>query len=195
MACCRSVMHSPWAWRPFLLNQISPSSSITLLCFRSTPKIRLHAERLRISNCSHNESPSLSDGEQGPPQEVVLKAISEVSKVEGRIGHTTNVVIGGTVTDDSGDEWLSLDQKVNSYPTVRGFTAIGTGGDDFVEAMVVAVESVLQEAVPEGSVKQKLSSGGKYVSVNIGPVQVVSSEQVQAVYNAMKRDVRMKYFL
>lgn len=26
--------------------------------------------------------------------------------------------------------------------------------------------------------KQKISSGGKYVSVNIGPVQVVSSEQV-----------------
>lgn len=26
--------------------------------------------------------------------------------------------------------------------------------------------------------KQKISSGGKYVSVNIGPVQVISSEQV-----------------
>lgn len=39
--------------------------------------------------------------------------------------------------------------KVNSYPTVRGFTAIGTGGDDFVQAMVVAVESVIQKPVPE----------------------------------------------
>lgn len=39
--------------------------------------------------------------------------------------------------------------QVNSYPTVRGFTAIGTGGDDFVHAMVVAVESVLQQPVPE----------------------------------------------
>lgn len=38
---------------------------------------------------------------------------------------------------------------MNSYPTVRGFTAIGTGGDDFVHAMVVAVESVLQQPVPE----------------------------------------------
>ncbi|GJY00755.1 putative YbeD-like domain-containing protein [Tanacetum coccineum] len=89
----------------------------------------------------------------------------------------------------------SLDQKVNTYPTVRGFTAIGTGGDDFVQAMVVAVESVLQHQIPQGQVKQKMSSGGKYVSVNIGPVQVVSSEQVQAVYNAMKSDERMKYFL
>lgn len=31
----------------------------------------------------------------------------------------------------------------------RGFTAIGTGGDDFVQAMVVAVESVLQQPIPE----------------------------------------------
>ncbi|EPS58679.1 hypothetical protein M569_16133, partial [Genlisea aurea] len=136
-----------------------------------------------------------SAAEHGAPQEAVLKAISELSRTEGRVGQTTNVVIGGTVTDDANDEWLALDQKVNSYPTVRGFTAIGTGGDDFVHAMVVAVESVLQRPVPEGQVKQKISSGGRYVSVNIGPVRVSSSEQVQAVYNAMRRDDRMKYFL
>lgn len=39
--------------------------------------------------------------------------------------------------------------QVNSYPTVRGFTAIGTGGDDFVQAMVFAVESVIQQPIPE----------------------------------------------
>ncbi|XP_022872222.1 uncharacterized protein LOC111391284 [Olea europaea var. sylvestris] len=47
----------------------------------------------------------------------------------------------------------------------------------------------------QGQVKHRVSSRGKYVSVNIGPVQVVCSEQVQAVYNAMRRDDRMKYFL
>lgn len=36
----------------------------------------------------------------------------EVSKTEGRVGQTTNVVIGGTVADDSTNEWLALDQKV-----------------------------------------------------------------------------------
>lgn len=41
--------------------------------------------------------------------------LSEVSKAEGRVGQTTNVVIGGTVTDDSTNEWLSLDQKVELY--------------------------------------------------------------------------------
>lgn len=38
---------------------------------------------------------------------------SEVSKTEGRVGQTTNMVLGGTVTDDSTDEWLTLDQKVD----------------------------------------------------------------------------------
>ncbi|XP_057542076.1 uncharacterized protein LOC130820640 isoform X3 [Amaranthus tricolor] len=90
-----------------------------------------------------------SEDDQGPPQEAVLKAISEVSKTEGRVGQTTNVVIGGTVTDDSTNEWLASDQKVNSHPTVRGFMVIGTGGDDFVHSMVIAVESVLQQPIPE----------------------------------------------
>lgn len=161
------------------------------------------ARRGQVRSCSAgSDGPSSSssenaedDQEQGPPQEAVLKAISEVSKAEGRVGQTTNVVIGGTVSDDSTNEWLALDKKVNTYPTVRGFTAIGTGGDDFVQAMIVAVESVIQQPIPKGRVRQKSSSRGKYVSVNIGPIHVVSSEQVQAVYNAMRRDERMKYFL
>ncbi|PIM98533.1 hypothetical protein CDL12_25032 [Handroanthus impetiginosus] len=207
---CRSVLRTvfltePWLPLPLVSKKVSrftPVISSHKKLSKSNPncgcKIAVNAKSYRFAtSCSNNENPSSSgdDSEQGPPQEAVLKAISEVSKTEGRVGQTTNVVIGGTVTDDSTDEWLALDQKVNSYPTVRGFTAIGTGGDDFVQAMVVAVESVLQHPIPEGQVKQKLSSGGKYVSVNIGPVQVVSSEQVQAVYNAMRRDDRMKYFL
>uniref|UniRef100_J3LD44 Uncharacterized protein n=1 Tax=Oryza brachyantha TaxID=4533 RepID=J3LD44_ORYBR len=119
----------------------------------------------------------------------------EVASSKGRVAQTTNVIMGGTVTDDATDEWLVLDKQVNSYPTVRGFTAIGTGGDDFVQSMVVAVESVVQEQIPKAQISQKISSKGKYVSVKIGPIRVVSSEQVQAVYNAMKKDERMKFFL
>ncbi|CAI9761703.1 unnamed protein product [Fraxinus pennsylvanica] len=207
---CRSVFRTVFlteSWQPLpCKNKISIftpshkiSSSDSYFGFKiAKVRCNLHfARRTRPLNSSHNENPSSSDddNEQGPPQEAVLKAISEVSKTEGRVRQTTNVVIGGTVTDDSTNEWLVLDQKVNSYPTVRGFTAIGTGGEDFVQAMVVAVESVLEHTIPEGKVKHRVSSGGKYVSVNIGPVQVVSSEQVQAVYNAMRRDDRMKYFL
>ncbi|GLT86691.1 hypothetical protein SLE2022_048130 [Rubroshorea leprosula] len=209
---CRTVFRSAFvteAWRPLHRNGHLTSLSFKSHGFSSPKKLNcgcygkvrardVHVSKRTRLNCSHNETPASSpedDNDQGPPQEAVLKAISEVSKTEGRVGQTTNVVIGGTVTDDSTNEWLALDQKVNSYPTVRGFTAIGTGGDDFVQAMVVAVESVIQQPIPEGRVRQKVSSSGKYVSVNIGPVQVVSSEQVQAVYNAMRRDDRMKYFL
>ncbi|KAJ6346988.1 hypothetical protein OIU76_003642 [Salix suchowensis] len=74
--------------------------------------------------CSYNNE---GGQDQQPPREAVIKAISEVSKTQGRVGQTTNVVIDGTVADDSTNEWLALDKKVNSYPTVRGFTAIGTG--------------------------------------------------------------------
>ncbi|KAI3728402.1 hypothetical protein L6452_17037 [Arctium lappa] len=149
-------------------------------------------------NCSYNQNSSSSssmENAQDPPQEAVLKAISEVSKAEGRVGQTTNMVLGGTITGDSTTEWLGLNEMLNIYPAPRGFTAIGSGGDDFVQAMVIAVESVIQHRIPQGQVKQKFSSGGKYVSVNIGPVQIASSKQVQAVYHAMRRDVRMRYFL
>lgn len=131
--------------------------------------------------------------EDSPPQDAVLKAISEVSKAEGRVGKTTNIVIGGTVKSDSEREWNAIDQKVNVYPMVRDFTAIGTGGDEFVQAMVRAVESITETSVPK--VTKKLSSQGKYVSVKIGGVTVTSSEQVRAVYDAMRKDLRMKYFL
>ncbi|KAI4343394.1 hypothetical protein L6164_010747 [Bauhinia variegata] len=190
---CRSMLRSAMFVEPFRPLRFNRGSYCNPRTVRAA---RFHFAKRALS-CSYNEQPSSSSSQddQGPPQEAVLRAISEVSKTEGRVGQTTNMVIGGTVADDSTNEWLALDQKVNSYPTVRGFTAIGTGGEDFVHAMVVAVESVIQQPIPEGHVRQKLSSRGKYVSVNIGPVQVVSSEQVQAVYNAMRRDDRMKYFL
>ncbi|KAJ0969202.1 hypothetical protein J5N97_022079 [Dioscorea zingiberensis] len=172
---CRTVVRSVLLSEPWRRPLRHPNP---LAFFPSPPASRSRfAAPLR---CSHGDASSPGPDDQGPPQEAVLKAISEVSKSEGRVAQTTNVVIGGTVTDDATDEWLVLDQKVNSYPTTRGFTAIGTGGDDFVQAMVIAVESVLQQPIPEGHVSQKLSSGGKYVSVNIGPIRVVSSEQVQA---------------
>lgn len=148
----------------------------------------------RASASSRGESSEEGEEEGPPPQEAVLKAISEVSKVDGRFAKTTNLVIGGTESP-YGEDWLSLDKKVNRYPSLRGFTAIGTGGDDFVHSMVVAVESVLLTSIPEGRVRQRESAQGRYISVKIGPLRVESSIQVREIYQAMKRDVRMKYFL
>ncbi|CAN6251652.1 unnamed protein product [Urochloa humidicola] len=163
---------------------------------RGAPRSWVSAHRLRLRPSSVRVRCCAAVGNQAElPQDAVLKAISQIASSKGRVAQTTNVIMGGTVADDATDEWLVLDKKVNTYPTVRGFTAIGTGGDDFVQSMVVAVESVIEERIPEGQISQKVSAKGKYVSVKIGPIRVVSSEQVQAVYNAMKKDVRMKFFL
>ncbi|TVU29983.1 hypothetical protein EJB05_21582, partial [Eragrostis curvula] len=191
MACCRALALQ-------LLSASAPSRTTSASRARVSVPRRRRASSIRC--CA-------DQGE--PPQDAVLKAISQIASSKGRVAQTTNVIMGGTVTDDATDEWLVLDKKpvltpqclspwpqqfivkekkmfenegVNSYPTVRGFTAIGTGGDDFVQSMVVAVESVIQERIPEGQISQKISSKGKYISVKIGPIRVVSSEQVKVVY-------------
>ncbi|CAI5942650.1 unnamed protein product [Closterium sp. NIES-64] len=102
----------------------------------------------------------------------------EVSRMAGRQARTTNVVMGGTATE-YGDDWLELDKKVNTYPSLRDFTAIGSGGEDFAVAMVLAVQSVLPKDVPELQVVTRESATGRYISVKIGPVRMDSSEQVR----------------
>ncbi|KAL8208224.1 hypothetical protein R6Q57_007636 [Mikania cordata] len=199
------ILTDPWRFSPNFTSvsfpSVSPNSQNSSTCgCRIAIRVRDFSFRRQDHiqlNCYHqeNKSSSSTENEHEPPQEAILKVISEISKVEGRIGRTTTMILGGTSTNDSTYDRLSLTKMVNIYPAARGFTAIGSGGDDFVQAMVVAVESVVQHPIPQGKVKQKLSSGGKYVSVNIGPVQVVSSKQVQAVYYAMRRDDRMRYFL
>jgi hypothetical protein len=58
------------------------------------------------------------------------------------------------------------------------FTAIGTGGDDFKANMMQAVEAVVGTVHVE-CVSERPSSGGKYVSVRIGPVWVETADQVR----------------
>ncbi len=41
--------------------------------------------------------------------------VAEVSKVEGRVAQTTNMVLGGTVSEDTPDEWNIIDQKVRFF--------------------------------------------------------------------------------
>jgi putative lipoic acid-binding regulatory protein len=67
--------------------------------------------------------------------------------------------------------------QVNKYPSQRVFNAIGLGGDGFRANMLAAVEEVVGTVHVE-CVSQRPSSGGKYVSVRIGPVWVESGDQV-----------------
>eukprot|EP00850_Spirogloea_muscicola_P011344 SM000070S21310 [mRNA] locus=s70:260090:261526:+ [translate_table: standard] len=172
----------------------SGSSGYATSCWRgasAAAPLRVHLARATTG--SHGgEQPAGGLAGGSPPQEAVLRAISEISKTSGRYAKTTNLVIGGVETPAA--DWKQLDEKVNQYPMARGFTAIGEGGDDFVASMVVAVETVLQTPVG-GKVRQRESAQGRYISVKIGPMRVESSEQVQAVYRAMRSDRRMRYFL
>lgn len=57
------------------------------------------------------------------------------------------------------------------------FNAIGTGGEEFKANMLKAVEDVVGTVHVE-CVSERPSSGGKYVSVRIGPVWVETADQV-----------------
>ncbi|KAK9815525.1 hypothetical protein WJX72_005056 [[Myrmecia] bisecta] len=78
--------------------------------------------------------------------EALTRTLSEISKAEGRVAKSTNVILGelGGQGETSQEKWRQLDEKVNTYPMQREFKAIGTGGDDFAQAVVAAIsESTL----------------------------------------------------
>lgn len=67
-------------------------------------------------------------------------------------------------------------RQVNEYPGQRTFKAIGSGGQDFVDAMVACAEKVVGP-LHEECVSQRPSTKGNYVSVTIS-VWVESPDQV-----------------
>lgn len=88
-----------------------------------------------------------------------------------------------------------MDEAVNKYPAHRVFTAIGEGSDDFRDSMVRCVEVALNCQVHPEAVIVRPSKKGKYSSVKIGPMVVADAGEVVAVYQSMKADIRMKWFL
>lgn len=60
--------------------------------------------------------------------------------------------------------------------------------------MVAAAEGIIGP-VHQECVTCTASSKGKYTSVRMGPVWVQSSDQVVAVYEAMRKDTRLKMYL
>jgi putative lipoic acid-binding regulatory protein len=80
-----------------------------------------------------------------------------------------------------------------SYPTDYPFKVIGPAADDFA----AHVRSVVERAAPgvslgEGTVRP--SSRGKYLSVTLD-ARLESEEQRRAVYEALKADPRVVYYL
>nr|XP_029119480.1 uncharacterized protein LOC105042118 isoform X2 [Elaeis guineensis] len=170
---CRAVLRScvllsePWPWRPSLHRRPALASSTS----SSSPPSLLRPSRVRVFHgasplrCSHGEAPSPASSSSS-----------------------------SSPPDDQGPPQEAVLKAISELSKSEGRVAQttnvvigGTVTDDATDEWLVLDQ--------KGHVTQKLSSRGKYVSVNIGPIRVVSSEQVQAVYNAMRRDDRMKYFL
>lgn len=72
-------------------------------------------------------------------------------------------------------------QQVNQYPGQRDFKAIGSGGEDFKQTIVRAVEDIVGP-VQEDRVIQRPSSQGKFVSITLKDVQVENPDQVCTYY-------------
>jgi putative lipoic acid-binding regulatory protein len=67
--------------------------------------------------------------------------------------------------------------QVNTYPGVRSFTAIGSGGEEFRASMLKSVVDVVGTVHYE-CISQRASTTGKYLSVTVGPVWLVNGDQV-----------------
>jgi uncharacterized protein len=79
------------------------------------------------------------------------------------------------------------------YPTDYPFKVIGGSADDFESH----VRTVMGQAVPGvalGEATVRPSSGGKFLSVTLD-VRLESEEQRRAIYEALKSDARVVYYL
>ena len=68
--------------------------------------------------------------------------------------------------------------QVNTYPGHRSFKAIGVGGESFVQAMTLAIESVVGGPIHEECIQQRPSAKGSYISVTLGPILIQNTDQV-----------------
>lgn len=71
----------------------------------------------------------------------------------------------------------SIELQVNQYPGHRDFKAIGSGGDDFKQTIIRAVEDIVGP-VNQDRVMERPSSQGKFISVTLRDVKVENPDQV-----------------
>lgn len=151
----------------------------------------------RRADDDHQHDPCDAEADAGangtrPEQHPLLDSLANVHRASGRAGGSRNVVLG---LETSESAWRCLDERVHTYPYLRDFTAIGEGGEGFADAMVSAVAAVVGPVERETQVSQRPSRGGNYVSVTVGPVVVTSPDSVVEVYQRMRSDGRLRYWL
>ena len=145
--------------------------------------------------CSSGQEPEQPDAKR--PQggaDAVIRSLAEVSKAEGRdvLDTGRRLVLGLDQEDEQ--SWDALDKKVNEYPLVREFKCIGSGGEDFVTSLLASAMEVTKRPLRREEVVVRQSRKGNYQSVCIY-VDVASGAEVKAIFAALKKDTRLRYFL
>lgn len=80
------------------------------------------------------------------------------------------------------------------FPCVFCFKAIGSASAGFVQTMLDRVGDVLGRAVTPEEHSVRRSAHGAYASVTL-QLYVTDGDQVYSIYEAMRRDERVKYIL
>ncbi|KAK3244890.1 hypothetical protein CYMTET_45521 [Cymbomonas tetramitiformis] len=156
----------------------------TRTCRGRSPLQNARQQRLICASTGKGFGKDLNDAD------ALISSMDELSKAQGRVPKTTNMVLG-----TEGMDWDDMDAKVNEYPLQRDFKAIGKGGDEFVQDMTQLVAGVLGRQIPPELIYTRPSSKGTYLSVTMGPVLVKSPEELKAVYTALQSDSRVKWVI
>lgn len=184
-ALLRSAVH------PFSPNLTPPSRHLHRFIAASSPGDNCSTSSGQGFGKSPTDQQKKQKLEVNNTADALLRSLGEVSSTSGRDAGSTNMVLGA---NDSEAKWRELDEKVNQYPGHRDFKAIGSGGDDFKQTIVRAVEDIVGP-VNQDRVMLRPSSQGKFISVTLRDVKVQNPDQVLAVYAAMRKDKRLRYYL
>lgn len=162
----------------------SPRPLETRICRGQFPLQNARQQRLICASSGKGFGGNLNDAD------ALISSMDELSKAQGRVPKTTNMVLG-----TEGMDWDDIDAKVNEYPLQRDFKAIGKGGEEFAQDMIQLVSGVLGHQIPLELVYTRPSSNGTYLSVTMGPVLVKTPEELKAVYTALQSDSRVKWVI
>jgi len=140
-------------------------------------------------------------GKKLTEKDALIQSLSAVVRNEGRGQSGTNVVLGSEAGKAATDEehvskWKELDERLGTeYPSMRNFKAIGAAEESYAEMVRETVSRGIGYAVPPMMVAKRASSTGKYWTVDVGPVEVKSQEQLVEIYTAIKADPRTKFMM
>lgn len=99
-------------------------------------------------------------------------------------------------TDGPGDTPPEDGEKkpLIEYPSVYTFKVMGLQGPGFPEHVRELFRKMMGTEISPDSIREQPSSKGKYVSLSVS-VYLLSEEQRRSIYEHLKKDPRVVYYL